>query len=67
MANLNNQVLGDLEVALPNRKEQFEYLELIEDFEEAAVGLEDSLTEKLKDLSDLRQSLLQKAFAGELT
>ncbi|WP_420723937.1 restriction endonuclease subunit S [Hwanghaeella sp. LZ110] len=67
MANLSNRVMGDLEIALPNREQQFGYLEVIEGFDEAAIRLESLFTTKLQDLDDLRQSLLQKAFAGELT
>ncbi|NRB17998.1 MAG: restriction endonuclease subunit S [Rhodobacteraceae bacterium] len=67
MANLSNRVLSDLKLALPEEQLQTSFLELIEDMEQVASNLEFSYSAKCKDLDDLRQSLLQKAFAGELT
>ena len=42
-------------------------IEQAEELQSATEDLGKIATTKLQDLSDLRQSLLQKAFAGELT
>ena len=39
----------------------------VRDIDEKARAIKVHYTTKLQDISDLRQSLLQKAFAGELT
>lgn len=67
MANLSNRVLSELELALPEKDQQSHYLNLINSFEKTTFDLEKAYYSKLEDLEDLRQSLLQKAFAGELT
>ncbi len=67
MANLSNRVLGDIEIALPNKTKQSELLEVIEGLKRTSSQLEVSYQSKLQSLDALRQSLLQKAFAGELT
>lgn len=54
-------------ILIPSREKQTEIVSLIENvrkMHDAAVAMVD---EKVRDLADLRQSLLQKAFAGELT
>lgn len=54
-------------ILIPSREKQAEIVSLIENvrkMHDAAVAM---VSEKVRDLADLRQSLLQKAFAGELT
>ena len=51
----------------PNTDTQKKIVALAEQVLEQANQLEAHYTAKLQDLDDLRQSLLQKAFAGELT
>jgi type I restriction enzyme S subunit len=57
----------ELSVPIPSKDEQTSIAERIKLFETEASLLEASYTTKLTDIADLRQSLLQKAFAGELT
>lgn len=46
---------------------QSEAVEKLKRLEQETQGFKDIYAQKLQDLDDLRQSLLQKAFAGELT
>lgn len=57
----------DFPFVVPDIQSQTEILEDIEAFRESQDALVAAATTKLKDLDDLRQTLLQKAFAGELT
>lgn len=52
---------------LPSREEQKRLAEKLQDLEGDVRTLEESLERKLSLLSVLKQSLLQKAFSGELT
>ena len=58
-----------LELLIPNTPLpiQDDLIELLDRLVEKNLNLEKLLSIKLQDISDLRQSLLQKAFAGELT
>ncbi|WP_200348515.1 restriction endonuclease subunit S [Halochromatium glycolicum] len=67
MLNLSNKTLGAMEIALPSVEVQHELLERISDMDSETMSAGDAYRTKLTDLTDLRQSLLQKAFAGELT
>jgi len=67
MANLSNRVLGELQISLPAQAIQERLLDQIAELEDKSFSLSRIMLEKLKALSNLRQSLLQKAFAGELT
>jgi type I restriction enzyme, S subunit len=60
--------LQDLSVTFPpSLNEQFELVERLDAAEQEVKALQANYQTKLQDLDDLRQSLLQKAFAGELT
>lgn len=54
-------------VLLPQKDIQTAVVEQIANLRDVHDSLADQAMTKLKDLEDLRQSLLQKAFAGELT
>ncbi|WP_417796372.1 restriction endonuclease subunit S [Terasakiella pusilla] len=67
MLNLSNKALGSLEVALPSSEEQKEILNHINKVTIDQHKLNSIYSKKLTALKELKQSLLQKAFAGELT
>lgn len=54
-------------VRVPNKTQQDEIVKQLDYLEKLVSKLEAKYQAKLADLEDLRQSLLQKAFAGELT
>lgn len=57
-----------LEMPSPHSlEEQRAAVDFLDTIERDAIGLRESYNRKLKDIDALRQSLLQKAFAGELT
>jgi type I restriction enzyme S subunit len=60
-------LIKELPVYLPDLQEQQAIAKLYADAKEKLACLEANYTTKLTDIADLRQSLLQKAFAGELT
>lgn len=62
--------IGDIRqfpIPVPPLQEQAEMVEIIEAQTEGRRRLQSAYQTKIQDLDDLRQSLLQKAFAGELT
>ena len=59
--------LQTIKIPLPSIAEQKKIVDSLADLTEKFGNLEADYTAKLQDLDDLRQSLLQKAFAGELT
>tara|TARA_R110002072_G_scaffold150788_3_gene299382 strand:+ start:355 stop:1575 length:1221 start_codon:yes stop_codon:yes gene_type:complete len=63
----NASKLGELTVPVPPVSTQREVISRLEEIRDQAARLAGSYGGKLQDLDDLRQSLLQKAFAGELT
>lgn len=65
--SLNRNLVHPLSVSWPTGLDQSELANYIESIEVNASKAEAVYEEKLVDLEDLRQSLLQKAFAGELT
>lgn len=67
MLNLSNKALGSLTVSLPALDVQKSILEQINIITADQFKLNQIYTQKLADLKELKQSLLQKAFAGELT
>ncbi len=67
MPNISNKDLAELEVQLPALALQDAYLLKIDALRSDCDSLQSHYRTKLADLDDLRQSLLQKAFAGELT
>lgn len=56
-----------LKIPVPTLEAQNEIIEEVKELRERMISAEEAYEEKLSDLDDLRQSLLQKAFAGELT
>jgi type I restriction enzyme S subunit len=65
---LTKSQIQDLEVAFPQQlTRQKEAVLALKAASQTTKQLNEAYTTKLKDISDLRQSLLQKAFAGELT
>ncbi len=60
--------IGEVTVCFPNKMaDQQEIATLLRDIRQLTAVLETNVQKKLADLDDLRQSLLRKAFAGELT
>ena len=52
---------------LPNANKQAAFVEMITSLDEKEVEVVSQYKSQLNDIDDLRQSLLQRAFAGELT
>ena len=67
MAGLNMGLIKYMPLLLPTITEQRRLILLIADLKRATDELASNLTAKLAALTELKQSLLQKAFAGELT
>lgn len=66
-ANLSLTFFRELQVPVPPLNKQDETVQEIEALRHQTSALETDYQSKLQDLEDLRQSLLQQAFAGELT
>jgi type I restriction enzyme, S subunit len=64
---LNKATIEPYPISYPNLAEQSRIVAELEKAEVNCKSLETKYRTKLQDISDLRQSLLQKAFAGELT
>ena len=54
-------------IPLPSLPEQERIVSILDEASDSVQGLMDGLLTKLSDLEDLKQSVLEKAFAGELT
>lgn len=67
ISNLNQKLLSDLEITFPDVERQRLLLIELAQLRRQSAELLSIYSAKLQDLEDLRQSLLQKAFAGELT
>lgn len=65
--SLNRNLVHPLSVSWPIGTDQAIVSKRIADVEKRSIDLERAYLTKLEYLDDLRQSLLQKAFAGELT
>ncbi|WP_213522832.1 hypothetical protein [Nonlabens sp.] len=50
-----------------DKKKQSTIVETLEELKENCIEIEINYKKKLEDLEDLKKSILQKAFAGELT
>ena len=61
------KTLKTLSVMVPSLEEQDDIVKKTEEAEHQFDNITRKYEKKLQDLEDLRQSLLQKAFAGELT
>ena len=65
--NLSLSKIKEIQVPQPPLEEQHRTVGKLNNLEDACKSVEHLYRTKLQDISDLRQSLLQKAFAGELT
>lgn len=65
--HFTGQSLAKFEMPFPTLDVAKEMIGKIEEMQRISTELEGHFQQKLQDLDDLRQSLLQKAFAGELT
>lgn len=66
MLNLSNRTLAQMPFALPSYEEQLDMLEAIKRLEGRTKTLHSEFNLKVSELTNLRQSLLQKAFSGNL-
>ncbi|WP_085899503.1 restriction endonuclease subunit S [Kiloniella majae] len=64
---LKIDMIKNLQISLPPIEEQKDILKSLEGLLESSKELEDIYKQKLTALMELKQSLMQKAFAGELT
>lgn len=67
ISNLNQQALTSLPVRLLSFKKQQRLVDRLREIEIDVNRLEISYQKKVSDFVELRQSILQKAFSGELT
>jgi type I restriction enzyme S subunit len=67
ISNLNQRILSSFPISYPDKDGQRKTLDRLERLRENSKHLREDYAAKLHDIDDLRQSLLQKAFAGELT
>ncbi|ELJ5852319.1 restriction endonuclease subunit S [Enterobacter kobei] len=67
MVNLNQKVINSLEVYLPNIDEQAEIVRRVEQLFAYADTIEKQVNNALNRVNSLTQSILAKAFRGELT
>ena len=67
MLNLSNQSLSDLIIAMPSIDEQNQITDKLDDLKTETQRLESIYRQKLTALNELKQSILHKAFTGELT
>ena len=64
---INTRSVATLPIPMPEESIQFETSKNLDRLQSSSMATEDQYGTKLTDIADLRQSLLQKAFAGELT
>ena len=68
MKNLSNTSLKNMVIAFPtDPEEQYRFLALFDELSATTKNLETIYKQKLSSLNELKQSLLAKAFSGELT
>ena len=67
MRKINKSIVQNLPVALPKLATQQDLVEKIDAFEAETQRLKAIYEQKLAALTELKQSILQKAFSGELT
>ena len=66
MKNLSNSTLSSLLISIPNLEQQSRILTLIERLSEETQRLKSIYQQKLAALDELKQSLLHRAFNGDL-
>ena len=64
---INNYSFDSLEISLPNLEEQETLVDRISNLEKEYFALAELYNKKLEAIHELKKSLLQKAFSGELT
>lgn len=64
---LNQKAMNSIIIPLPPQEDHARIVGQIEMIQEESKRLEDNYSQKLAALSELKQSILQKAFSGELT
>lgn len=67
ISNLNQQALTALPIVLPTMQKQQGITASLAELEAEAAKLEGRYEQRIADLAELKQSILQKAFSGELT
>lgn len=67
MLNLSNSALKNLKIVIPSMSEQNKIADQIMEFKDQFQEVQSIYQQKLTALAELKQSLLQKAFSGELT
>lgn len=66
-ANLRKDDILGCPLFIPSMDEQRAIVSILDEMQQFVLSLEDIYQRKLSDLNELKQSLLQKAFRGELT
>ncbi|MCK0114625.1 restriction endonuclease subunit S [Gelidibacter sp. F63206] len=64
---LNQRKLNSIKVPFPSIEDQEETISMLKELEEFKIEIESHYQQKLTNLEDLKKSILQKAFSGELT
>jgi len=67
MPNLSNSSLSNFRICVPSKSKQIEISKLIDKFSIEVEKVIDIYNEKLVAIAELKKSILQKAFSGELT
>ena len=67
MPNLSNSSLSKFGMCIPSKSKQIEITKLIDQLSIEIEKVVDIYNEKLKSIDELKKSILQKAFSGELT
>ncbi|MCT7984511.1 restriction endonuclease subunit S [Laspinema sp. A4] len=67
MQNLSNKAISDLVIAMPPLAEQKNVIKKLDDLKAETQRLKSIYQRKLEALKELKQSILEKAFTGELT
>lgn len=67
LPSITQKTVANWPLMLPSREDQSEIVKKVRDLRAATSQLIEASETEIDDLEDLRQSILQKAFAGELT
>ena len=66
-ANLSTVTMSEMLISYPSLDQQDELIRVIDELEKNVFYLEDIYKKKLTSIDELKKSILQKAFSGELT